>query len=68
MPLSPQCPTCKHYQLNEQCDAFAEGIPDEIFLGWFDHREPWPDDNGIRWEPSIAEKDLPKELQNLPEE
>jgi hypothetical protein len=68
MPLSPQCPTCTHYRLDQKCDAFAEGIPEEISLGAFDHRETWPGDNGITWSPSIAEEDLPKELRNLPEE
>jgi hypothetical protein len=39
-----------------KCDAFPDGIPDEIYLGDFDHRNPYPNaenptDNGIRFEP-----------------
>ncbi len=34
------------------CDAFPKtGIPREITFGGYDHREPHPDDNGIRFEP-----------------
>jgi len=33
------------------CAAFPKGIPDEIAEDEFDHRQPFPDDQGIRWEP-----------------
>ena len=66
--LSPQCPTCKHYQLEQTCTAFPDGIPIPIFLGQHDHEKPWPGDNGYRWVPSIAEEDLPKDLQGLDDE
>jgi hypothetical protein len=32
------------------CDAFPDGIPDEIMLGGVDHRRPLPGDGGIRFE------------------
>lgn len=32
------------------CDAFPERVPREIYTGQFDHREPYPGDNGIRFE------------------
>ncbi|WP_214408554.1 hypothetical protein [Sphaerisporangium fuscum] len=31
------------------CDAFPEKVPDAIFFGGFDHRNPYPGDNGIRF-------------------
>ena len=63
--MSPQCPTCKHYRLNQQCSAFPDGIPMPIILGQHDHAQPWPGDNGVRWEPSVDEGDLPVELRGL---
>ena len=54
MTLNLQCGRCKHYRGNMTCDAFPEfgGIPQEIFALEFDHRQPFPGDNGIRWEPA----------------
>jgi hypothetical protein len=32
------------------CDAYEERIPVEIITGEHDHTEPFPGDNGIRFE------------------
>lgn len=32
------------------CDAFPAGIPETIWEGKVDHREPFVGDKGIRWE------------------
>ncbi len=32
------------------CEAFPERVPREIYTGQFDHRAPYPGDNGIRFE------------------
>lgn len=57
----PQCVTCKRYRSplddgrigaqdpQQICDAFTRGIPDDIWLGYFDHRRPHPGDNGLTW-------------------
>jgi hypothetical protein len=50
------CVFCRHYHadLNEQrdslpsCNAFVS-IPEEIFLGRFDHAHAYPGDGGIRF-------------------
>lgn len=47
--VSPLCMVCAHLHRNVSspaCDAFPEGIPEEILLGWR-HVCPFPDDRGI---------------------
>lgn len=47
----PQCHSCKHWHEGTlTCDAFPGGIPVGFFTGRFDHRKPYPGDNGIRYE------------------
>jgi len=47
----PQCAECKHQTEPGYCEAFPDGIPDEITAGEHDHQNPYPGDNGIRFEP-----------------
>jgi hypothetical protein len=57
------CVFCLHYhhERNDQCtelpgcDSFA-AIPDEIFMGRFDHCEVFPGDNGVRFSLIEAER------------
>ena len=51
MPQSTQCLGCAHFHLTGGCDAFPEEIPQAIFTGEHDHTQPYPGDNGIRFEP-----------------
>lgn len=60
--IPPACVFCRHYHAarNERsdalpsCDAFA-AIPEEIFMGQFDHGEAFPADGGLRF--SLVEAD-----------
>lgn len=54
-----QCVSCKHWispldsgadDDAQTCAAFPAGIPDDIWWNRFDHRQPYPGDNGIQWE------------------
>lgn len=52
--FSEVCSLCKHFDDSKpyarRCAAFKEGIPHAIWLGANKHIQPFPDDNGIRFE------------------
>ena len=45
-----KCTRCQHYDRIGECEAYPDGIPVEIITGEHDHTEPFPGDNGIRFE------------------
>lgn len=52
--ISVVCWKCKHLDVTKErkgCPAFPNGIPLEIWMGDNPHTEPYPGDNGIRFEP-----------------
>jgi hypothetical protein len=57
---SKVCIGCRHWRLHDgrTCDAFPErdSIPLEIWLGDNDHRQPFPGDHGIQFEPYTPEE------------
>ena len=55
--MPPQCFDCKHlarFRPGEltHCAAFPDEIPDDIRKNRHDHRQPYPGDHGIRFEPN----------------
>lgn len=52
------CARCKNYLGKGSCFAY-DMIPDVILSNEHDHRQPYPGDKGIRFEP-IGKKDKPQ--------
>lgn len=49
---SPVCTFCRHWAVDfRKCAAFSGEIPLEIWMGENNHRQPYPGDNGIQFEP-----------------
>ena len=54
------CVGCRYYDQPEwNCRAFPLGIPDEIKRGEHDHRDPYPGDGGLQFEPIAPIQEIP---------
>jgi hypothetical protein len=48
--VSP-CLSCVHkHTTGATCTAFPTGIPDDILMRRYDHRTPYPGDQGVQYE------------------
>ena len=52
--LLPQCARCARYNEEEtrillSCEAFPDGIPDDIFFNTLDHTKPINGDHGLQF-------------------
>lgn len=62
---SPAYDESEGIKLTRQCEAFPEGIPEDIFFGDEDHRLPQPNDNGIQFEYQSDRTKLPVSLSKV---
>lgn len=44
------CDICEYYHGLSECDAFPDGIPEDILIGEHDHTTPHSGDGGIQFE------------------
>jgi hypothetical protein len=55
---APLCIFCRHLKEGRvRCEAFPDGIPDDLLFALRDHREPYEGDRGIRFELKPGEED-----------
>lgn len=65
--ILPQCAVCKHRLPGSFCKAFPGGIPRALLSGDHDHRQPYPGDNGITFEPDPGFKHPEEARLDLPD-
>lgn len=51
---APICMSCARREPGGVCTVFPDGIPDDIWLGGYDHRQPYKGDGGVLYEPDPA--------------
>lgn len=53
--MGSQCATCVHKAGGAAaCKAYPSGIPEPILDNAVDHRHPYADDGGVRYEPEAG--------------
>lgn len=45
--MGNQCPRCLRYRGDLTCDAFPQGIPEEVLTGAHDHTKPLGDEQKL---------------------
>ena len=64
----PLCGVCTHLSQTDglACQAFPDGIPEDIWQMRYDHRNPYPGDNGVLFEPKPGTEKTVEDLTFFP--
>jgi excisionase family DNA binding protein len=57
---TPLCYDCNYFHVvsSRTCDAFPQGIPDELWIGEIKHDKPYLGDHGIQFKPKFPNEFL----------
>jgi hypothetical protein len=61
--IGMQCPRCLRYRGDLTCDAFEQGIPQDVLSGRFDHRQTFKGEDKL-FQPFPGTV-LPEKISNL---
>ena len=59
------CLACARYHHDGTCEAYPDGIPDSILKYLWDHRKPYPGDNGFLFRRRRGARPLLAAYENL---
>jgi len=68
---APMCMWCVRFRDDDgSCEAYPDGIPDEIIMNQWDHRKPKPGDHGLQFvskDSSAPQSWWPDEFEQVPD-